>query len=352
MRRGVGLAFQIAAVFIGTIVGAGLASGQEIRQFFTEYGYRGFGGIVLCCLIYIVIGFMIASISLKFNLKSYTELINLVLRPKIFASFTDGITSLFLLSGAAIILAGSGALLHQYFGISKWIGILLMAAVSLLVLLRDTKGLIEINSIIVPSLIIVLLTIFTMYIFLNKDVLSLSFIKSVPKYKSNWVFSSLLYSGFNILGCSGVLGPLSAEIRNKKSMLWGIIMGALVLTGLTFMINLMLLLNVPYIFKYEIPLLYISHRFGNLIQILLVCIIWLEMFSTEVSDVYSVGKAITQIFNIPYKTAVVIIILIAIPISQVGFVNLISVIYPAFGVISLLFMIECACFYFKNCKQS
>jgi uncharacterized membrane protein YkvI len=350
LRRGIGLAFQIAAVFIGTIVGAGLASGQEIRQFFTEYGYRGFGGILICCLIYIVIGFMITSISLKYNLKSYTELINLVLRPKIFASFTDGITSLFLLSGAAIILAGSGALIHQYFGVSKWIGILLMAVVSLLVLLRDTKGLIEINSFIVPSLIIVIITIFTMYIFFNKDVVSLSFVKSVPHYKTNWIFSSLLYSGFNILGCSGVIVPLSAEIKNKKSMLWGIIMGALVLTGLTFMINLLLLLNVPYIFKYEIPLLYISHRFGNLIQIVLVCIIWLEMFSTEVSDVYSVGKAITQIFNISYKTAVILIILIAIPISQVGFVNLISVIYPAFGVISLLFMIECVYFYLKNCK--
>jgi uncharacterized membrane protein YkvI len=350
LRRGIGLAFQIAAVFIGTIVGAGLASGQEIRQFFTEYGYRGFGGILICCLIYIVIGFMITSISLKYNLKSYTELINLVLRPKIFASFTDGITSLFLLSGAAIILAGSGALIHQYFGVSKWIGILLMAVVSLLVLLRDTKGLIEINSFIVPSLIIVIITIFTMYIFFNKDVVSLSFVKSVPHYKTNWIFSSLLYSGFNILGCSGVIVPLSAEIKNKKSMLWGIIMGALVLTGLTFMINLLLLLNVPYIFKYEIPLLYISHRFGNLIQIVLVCIIWLEMFSTEVSDVYSVGKAITQIFKIPYKTAVVLIILIAIPISQVGFVNLISVIYPAFGVISLLFMMECVYFYLKNCK--
>jgi uncharacterized membrane protein YkvI len=350
LRRGIGLAFQIAAVFIGTIVGAGLASGQEIRQFFTEYGYRGFGGILICCLIYIVIGFMITSISLKYNLKSYTELINLVLRPKIFASFTDGITSLFLLSGAAIILAGSGALIHQYFGVSKWIGILLMAVVSLLVLLRDTKGLIEINSFIVPSLIIVIITIFTMYIFFNKDVVSLSFVKSVPHYKTNWIFSSLLYSGFNILGCSGVIVPLSAETKNKKSMLWGIIMGALVLTGLTFMINLLLLLNVPYIFKYEIPLLYISHRFGNLIQMLLVCIIWLEMFSTEVSDVYSVGKAITQIFKISYKTAVVLIILIAIPISQVGFVNLISVIYPAFGVISLLFMMECVYFYLKKCK--
>lgn len=350
MRKGVKLAFQIAAVFIGTIVGAGLASGQEIRQFFTEFGYKGFWGILICCLIYMIIGFMIVSISMKYSLKSYNELINLVLKPKLFANFTDGITSLFMVSGAAIILAGSGALIHQYLGLSKWVGILLMVFVSLFVLLRDTKGLIEVNSFIVPSLIIVLLTVFTMYIFFNKDVVSLTYIKAVPQYKNNWFISCLLYSGFNILGCSGVLVPLSTEIKNKKSMLWGIAMGALVLTGLTVIINLMLLLNVPYIFKYEIPLLYIAHRFGNIIQIMLVCIIWLEMFSTEVSDVYSVGKAITQIFKVPYKTAVIIVILIAIPISQIGFVNLISVIYPAFGVISLIFMIECVFFYFKNCR--
>jgi uncharacterized membrane protein YkvI len=350
LRKGVKLAFQIAAVFIGTIVGAGLASGQEIRQFFTEYGYMGFWGILLCCVIYIIMGYMISSISVKYNLKSYNELINMVLKPKIFANFTDGITSLFLISGAAIILAGSGALIHQYTGYSKWVGILVMAFVSLIVLLRDTKGLIEVNSFIVPSLIIVLLTIFIMYIFFNKDIVSLTYVKSVPNYKTGWLLSTFIYSGFNILGCSGVIVPLSGEIKNKKSLLWGMIMGALVLTGLAFMINLMLLLNVPYIFKYEIPLLYIANRFGKVIQILLVGIIWLEMFSTEVSDVYSVGKAITQIFNVPYKIAVVLVILIAIPISQLGFVTLISVIYPAFGVISLIFMVECVFFYIKNCR--
>jgi uncharacterized membrane protein YkvI len=342
------LSFQIAAVFIGTIVGAGLASGQEIRQFFTEYGYKGFLGILLCTLIYIIIGYMISSISLKYNLKSYNEIINLVLRPKIFANFTDGITSLFLISGAAIILAGSGALIHQYFGVSKWVGIILMVLISIFVLLRDTKGLIEINSFIVPSLIIVLITVFILYIFFNKDIVSLTYVKSMPSYKSNWFLSCLLYSGFNILSCSGVLVPLNYETKNKKSMLIGIIIGSIALAILASIINFMLLLNIPYIFKYEIPLLYIANRFGKLIQILLLCIIWLEMFSTEVSDVYSVGKALSQTFNISYKTSVILVILIAIPISQIGFVNLISIIYPAFGIISLLFMIQCVYFYFKH----
>lgn len=348
MKKGVKVAFQIAAVFIGTIVGAGLASGQEIRQFFTEFGYKGFWGILICCLIYIAIGYMIISISLKNNLKSYNELIYLVLRPKFFARFTEGITSLFLISGAAIILAGSGSLIHQYFGVSKWVGILLMTIVSLIILLRDTKGLIEVNSFIVPSLIIVLLTLFILYIVFYKDVVSWSYVKTVQPYRRNWIISCLLYSGFNILGCSGVLVPLSGELKNKKSLLWGIIMGSFALTGLSIIINLLLLLNVPYIFKYEIPLLYIANRFGNIIQMMLLFVIWLEMFSTEVSDIYSVGKALSQIFNISYKKAVLLVILIALPISQIGFVKLISLIYPAFGVISLIFMIECVFFYLRD----
>ena len=47
--------FQIAAVFIGTIVGAGLASGKEITTFFTKYGYISFLGILLTGIFYIFI---------------------------------------------------------------------------------------------------------------------------------------------------------------------------------------------------------------------------------------------------------------------------------------------------------
>lgn len=40
--------FSSCQVFIGTIVGAGLASGKEITQFFTQYGIKSFIGIMGC----------------------------------------------------------------------------------------------------------------------------------------------------------------------------------------------------------------------------------------------------------------------------------------------------------------
>lgn len=346
-NRTVSQIFQISAVFIGTIVGAGLASGREITQFFTSFGYKSFIGIAICGVIYILVCSMIIKISSKHRIGSYNELITLV-SPGFLGKATDIITTFFLISGAAIILAGSGALLHQYFEISKWIGIILMATLTFIILLRDTQGLIEVNSIIVPSLILVITTIFILYVLLSKDTLSINFLKTIPYIKNQWLLSTILYASFNILCCSGVLVPLCLEVKSTKNLILGITLGSIGLTILCLMINFMLMVNVPSIYKYDIPLLYISNRFGGAIQIMLLIIIWLEMFSTEVSDIYSVGKTLSVIFNISYKKASFIILLIAIPISQIGFANLIKVLYPAFGVVSAIFIVQCTCFYFKS----
>ena len=346
LNKEIVLIFQVAAVFIGTIVGAGLASGQEISQFFTQYGYKSFIGILICCIVYIVMSIIIINISKKYKLNSYDGLISLV-SPGFLGILTNSLTTFFLIGGSAIILAGSGALIHQYFGVSRWIGIIFMIFISIIILFRDTKGLLEINSVIVPSLILVIVTLFILYLAFYKN-LNISNLKNINCCKRNWLFSSLMYSGFNILSCSGVLVPLSLSINKKKSLIAGSIIGSLILTILVFIINFMLILNIPYIFKYEIPLLYIANRFGKILEIVLLTIIWLEMFSTEVSNIYSVGKNFEEVFNISYKKSVIIIILITIPVSQIGFVKLISFLYPAFGLVSLIFIIQCIVFYLRN----
>lgn len=347
MKERLTLVFQTSSVFIGTIVGAGLASGQEITQFFTSYGYKSFIGILLCLIIYIFIGNLIIKISSKYNLSSYNELIDLVM-PGYIGKFTDILTSFFMLTSSSIILAGCGSLLNQYFNISIWVGIIIMVIISLITLLKDTKGIITINSFIVPSLIIIILTLFAIYILTGSQLIDLNYLKSIKTYKKSWIISALLYAGFNILCCSGVLVPLSKEFKDTKSLCLGSSIGAIILTILCMMINLMLLLNIPYIFEYDIPLLYISNRFGKLLQIMLLAIIFCEMFSTEVSDVYSLSKTLKTQFNIPYKKSVVLILLIAIPISQIGFKKLIAFLYPAFGTISIIFMIACVRFYKKK----
>ena len=342
--------FQVATVFIGTIVGAGLASGKEITEFFTTYGIMSFLGIVACGIFYIVMGSIISKISIDYNLSSYSDVINII-SPNILGKFTGFITTLFLISSASIILAGSGALIHQFFGIPKILGSLIMISIAVFFLLRDTEGLIEVNSFIVPGLVGTLTLITLLYFAFCKDTISFNNVSSFQPQKSGLAISTILYAGYNTLSASGVLVPLSTQMKKTKIMLIGIIVGVTGLTILCLMINLLLTVNQPYIYKYEIPLLFVANRFGNLIQALLLMIIWLEMFSTEVSDIYSISKTLEQSFNIKFKKAIFLVLGIALLISQFGFGNLITKLYPMFGLLSLIFISQCIIFFFKHKKD-
>lgn len=340
--------FQIAAIFIGTIVGAGLASGKEIANFFTVYGVRSIFGIIFTGLFYILLCSIISKISIENNLKSYSEVISLI-SPNFFGKITGVVTTLYLISSASIILAGSGALINQFFGIPKIVGTLIMLTIAALTLLRGTNGLVEINSVIVPTLIFVIGTITVLYIFFSGDTLNPIKLFALESHKANgWVISTILYAGYNVLCCCGVIVPISTKYGNRKTMVKGIALGAIILTLLCIFINLMLIVNQPKIYEYEIPLLYVADRFGKPIQVMLMAIILGEMFSTEVSDVFSIAQTLKQSFNLNFKKGIFLVLLIALPISQIGFSNLIKTLYPIFGAFSLVFIVQCFIFYLKK----
>ena len=225
-----------------------------------------------------------------------------------------------------------------------------MICISLFFLLKGTDGLIEVNSFIVPGLVTTITLITILYFCFSKDTVSMNNILSFEPKRSGIFLSTLLYAGYNTLSASGVIVPLSNQIKKPKIMFLGILIGAVGLTLLCSMINLLLTVNQPYIYKYEIPLLFVANRFGNIIQAVLLMIIWLEMFSTEVSDIYSICKTLEQSFNIKFKKSIFIVITIALVISQFGFGNLITKLYPLFGLLSLLFISQCIFYYWKNKK--
>ena len=262
MKKDFSKIFQIAVVFIGTIVGAGLASGKEITQFFTSFGLTSFFGILFCGAFYILMGSIIAKISIKYSLNSYSDVLKII-SPNLLGKLTGVITTFYLISSASIILAGSGALINQFFGIPKIVGSLIMLCLASVFLLRGTDGLIEVNSFIVPSLLGTITLIIVLYFLFCRDSISFQFISSFEPPKKGVAVSTILYAGYNVLCCSGVLVPLSNETKNSKTMVYGIACGALGLTLLSSAINLLLLANQPYIYELEIPLLLVAQRFGS-----------------------------------------------------------------------------------------
>lgn len=354
--KDINMSLKVAAVFIGTVVGAGLASGQEILQFFTLYGFHGVLGILVCGLLYIAIGAITVDLSYKYKASSYNDLIYLSCG-KYLGSIVDFLTTMFLFAGTCIILSGSGSVFSESFGLPAIAGVLIMAVLTMAAVLNSIRGLIFINSIIVPSMITVVAVISTS-VLINKFSMTAGIVQNIinaPIYRDKWLLSTLLYVSFNMLSATGVLSPMTEDIKNTNSMFNGVAIGALGLFLLTSVMNVILLLNEPNVFNYSIPMLYIAGTVGTYAKVALSTVIWLEMFSTAVSDVYSLSKKLSSSFKMDYGTAVIIILISALPFTYVGFKKLIEFLYPAYGAISLIYIICLFLLYFggnQNGKQT
>ena len=343
------LMIQIAMIFIGSIVGAGVCSGRELNQFFASYGIAAFIGLILCGILYVVFSKLIIDITSANNVSSYDEFVDLVC-PKWVAKFVNVVVTLFLLSSTSIILAGSGSIMHQYFHIPKWCGIVIMIAISSVFLLRNTTGLFEVNSIVVPTLFVVMSAIFLSYIKDNPFAFEYSYMRLIPRQKSNLISSTLVYVSFNILTIIGVIVPLTNDIKKPKYIMKGIIIGSIVLTVISMYITFLMLVNPFHAQLYEIPLLGVAMELGRALQIGMLGIMWLEMFSSQVSNVYSLSYFVKNRFKIPYNKSIFLVVLIALPFSAIGFAKLVEFLYPMYGILSLVFLFYCGLFVYKSKK--
>jgi uncharacterized membrane protein YkvI len=308
-------------------------------------------GIVICGILYIVTGMVTIELSYKYNAASYRDLIYLSCG-KYLGALIDYLTTFFLFCGSCIILAGSGSVFYESFGFPHIVGIIIMASMTALVVFFSTDGLIVVNSIIVPCMITIVLIISALTL-MSKTSASYQAaydIINAPVLKDNWLPSALIYMSFNMLFATGVLCPMTRDIKKPKDMLSGVIIGAIGLFMLTIIINTVLLLNEPGIFRYSIPMLYVAKDYGNILTAALSVVIWLEMFSTEISNVYSLAKKMYHNFNINYKLSVILLLCAALPFTRLGFVNLIKLLYPPFGVISLVYIICLIILYYKKHK--
>ncbi len=341
------LAIQIGMVFVGSIVGAGLSSGRELTQFFAVYGYKSFMGLLICAALYIVVGKMIIYLAIKYKVSSYTEFINLVC-PRPVAIFTNVVLTMFLLSSTSIILAGSGAVIHQYFGVPRFVGTAAMIIISVIFLMRQTKGLFEVNNFTVPVLIVIMAAVIVGYANINPEQISFTYVRALPYTKSNWVISSLVYAGFNIISIIGILVPMANEIKSNRIVLRGVAIGSGILTLLSIVIVFLMMVNPTYARQYEIPILAVAQQITPVLQVCLLFMIWLEMFSSQISNIYSLTKSLQSKFALRYEMGIATSILVALPLSTFGFTNLVDVLYPIYGVLSLAFSICVVRFYWSQ----
>jgi len=70
--------------YLGAVVGAGFASGQEILQFFVEYGTYGIWGVGLALFLFALCGSLLMYVVHRESIHNYQEMLKYLLGEKRF----------------------------------------------------------------------------------------------------------------------------------------------------------------------------------------------------------------------------------------------------------------------------
>ena len=312
---------KVVFVIIGTLIGAGFASGQEVYLFFFSYGMKGLIGILISSIIIGVVIYSTFNILNKYKINTYKDFLNILIpkntKLKIIANF---IINIFILITFFIMIAGFGAYFEQEIGINRLV-------------MTSIKGVVKVNELIVPILIGFIFIIGIISI-KNIHILNLENYVIRTNY-TNFALSAVLYSSYNSILLIPVLITLNNYVKNKKQIFYISFISAIVTILLSVIIFLLLVRVDVDISKLEMPVVYVVSNMFKILRYIYGVIILGSIFTTAISlgvsflqNTAKNKKGYTQISIIMCITSVII--------SKFGFSNLVSLLYPIFGYLGLI----------------
>lgn len=317
---------KVLFVVLGTIIGAGFASGKEIYNFFAVYGYMGILGINIAGILTGIIIYSTLNVCEKRKIKNNKELMENINEPQ----FLYNIVNIFLLISFYIMIAGFSSFFKQEYDISTYITSSLLAIFMYFILSHKMSGIIKINVFLVPLLIVAMLFISLKYG--NLQALGTESTKVLP-----CTISAILYASYNGITLIPILITLNVLVQRKKEKVIVSILSAIFIIILAFGIFGMLINSNMNIKNVELPTIMILNN--KIEKITYSIAIEVAILTSAVAAGYGVLENVkekTIVDNKKYKRIVAIMCIISIPISTIGFGNLIKTLYPLFGALGIL----------------
>ncbi|OQP03202.1 hypothetical protein IC801_01055 [Geobacillus sp. 44B] len=326
-------AWQIAAVYVGTVVGAGFATGKEIIEFFTQYGTSGTIGIIISGSLFTWGGVRMMVMARKVKAASYQQF-NRYLFGKAMSPVISIMMTLMIIGVTAVMMAGAGAVFEEQLGLPRQIGIVATLCLSLLVMMYDIKGLFGVNALIVPMMVlfsaIALGKLITMGEWCGTGL-------EAADYSLKAFLSPFSYAAFNLAMAQPVLVPLACEAEDERTVRRGAVLGGLLLTGILLSSHFVLL-SFPYAMNYDIPMAEVIRSFFAVFYWVYIIVIYGEIFTSIIGGIFGLQRQARTLVSIPNTLFLAVLFIVLYIVSLFRYSELLSFLYPLFGYISFAFL--------------
>lgn len=330
---------KYAGAFAACAIGSGFATGQEIMQFFSAYGQSGIWGTIVTTILFTWCGATFMRHGYKHGLSKPRECTEFYFGKKA-GGVVEAVFQIFLFGVFSIMIAGAGATMSEYFGISPMagrIGICVLAMVTVILGLQkltDVLGSLG-PVIVIGSIVIGIVTIFSNgpQIFMADEVLEGA---AVTKVAGGWLWSALLYPAFNAVVVIFLSCCIGSTAASEKEATWGGIVGGLIFGGAVVVMNLGLLSALPSVLDASVPTLTLAREINPIVATMFSVIICIGIYTTIVPALWGVVRHFAADGTKKSVVLAFVFSVLGLGLGITDFKVLVNVIYPFSGYAGLI----------------
>lgn len=300
--------------------------------FFGRYGLFGILGIFIASIFTGFVIYTVLKITKQEDIKSYSNLLkNINSGHEEINKIINFVVNSFLLVSFLIMVAAFSSYIEQICAISKYISSTIFVLVCYIVFQRNLTGMVKINSILVPILLLFILflgaknfpNILQERIFIQEESIKIEFL-----------VSSILYASYNSIILIPLLITMKEYIRTNRQVKLISILSSIAIVLLSLSVFL-LLKDKTLVNNLEMPLAEIVKQFGNCYSYIYGFVIIASILTSAISAGYGFLENVSK-GRKEYKINLILMCMTGILITKVGFSNLVKVLYPLFGFLGLL----------------
>lgn len=330
-------AFRIVLAYLSFIVGAGFTTGQELLQFFVNYGNYAYLGAILTAIIVMFGTRQISKLGYRLDADTYKISLHHIFG-KVFGTIIDYLVIFFLFGLTVMMVAGGGSALNQGFDVPIWIGSLAIIILLFIVLQLNFDRIITLLGFVTPFLVIAVLII-AGYNILNPTIHFDEVAQHIQPSKASgpyWWWEAIIYGGVIIGNSFSFLTIIGNDAISHKTARRGAFYGGLAFSLLLLIMIGGLLANIQNANSVDIPTLLLANDIHPWLGILMSAVMVGVIFNSCIGMLYPFLTRFTKPRSTKYKLLLVVSLILAFVLSFVGFVDLVNYVFTLFGYIGLI----------------
>lgn len=266
------------------MIGTGVATGQEILQYYTANGWMIFGTAVVISIIFIVANYGFALAGRDHNATSGQKAF-IYYNGTILGKAFDWFTVFFCYLSYCVMVAGGAATLQQEYGLPVYVGAAIVAILAGVSVALGLGKLVDIIGRITPLLLFAIVAMVFVHlaqhfdtVAANADLISSGQIE-MTRVGSNWFMSGMSNGGYSILMLANFSAVLGAR-EDFKTLFRANVLSTLLLVSMNTIIGFSIMSRIMDLYQVQIPNLVIVASLSPGLTTIFGVLIFIAVYTT------------------------------------------------------------------------